>query len=305
MHKNKLLIIGGSGFVSGTLAREALTAGWDVWAVTRGKLPMPPGVHPLVADRDNIDDLRRVITSADVHFDLAVDCIAMEPAHAQADLDILTGRAAQLVLISTDFVYDPVARQFPHPESSTRYVTENNYRGNKRRAELTLVNSNTSLPWTVFRPSHIFGPGSELGCLPPDSRDEQLLNKILAGKTLPLVAANCLQQPVFAPDLARMILSVKDNLNAHNRIFNAAGPDVIEARRYYEIIAESLGVPLHSSELPIGEYLAANPSSAAFICHRVYDMSSARRAGLRVPSTPIDAALRAHVASLRTRAASG
>jgi nucleoside-diphosphate-sugar epimerase len=299
------LLIGGSGFVSGTLAREAMETGWEVWAVSRGKRPVAAGVHALVADREDVAEMSRVIGGAGVRFDLAVDCIAMEPAHARADLEILRGRAAQLVLISTDFVYDPVGRQFPHPESATRYVTADNYRGNKRRCELVLGESDGSLPWTVFRPSHIYGPGSELGCLPPDNRDEQLIEKILAGKTLPLVAANALQQPVFALDLARLILSVKDNLNAHNRIFNAAGPDVVEARRYYEIIAESLGVPLRTSEVPVGEFVAANPSTAAFVCHRVYDMSSARIAGLRLPSTPIEVGLRAHVASLRGRARGG
>jgi len=301
MHQNRLLILGGSGFVSGELAREARSTGWEVWAVTRGSRALEPGVHGLVADRNNASELARVVASAGVHFDLAVDCIAMEASHAEADLAMLQGRASHLVVISTDFVYEPRGRRFPHPESATEYVQADNYRGNKRRCELALMSSRGALPWTVFRPSHIYGPGSELGCLPPENRDERLIAKLLAGQTIPLVAANSLQQPIFARDLVRLILSVKDNLASHNEIFNAAGPDVIEARRYYEIIAESLGVSLKTSELPVGEYVAANPSSAAFICHRVYDMTKASRAGLRLPATPVEQGLREHVASLRAR----
>ncbi|SVE24981.1 uncharacterized protein METZ01_LOCUS477835, partial [marine metagenome] len=34
---DNLLIVGGSGFVSGTVARRAVASGWRVWAVTRGR----------------------------------------------------------------------------------------------------------------------------------------------------------------------------------------------------------------------------------------------------------------------------
>ena len=49
---DNLLIVGGSGFVSGTVARRAVASGWRVWAVTRGRLPMPDGVIAIVADRE-------------------------------------------------------------------------------------------------------------------------------------------------------------------------------------------------------------------------------------------------------------
>ena len=44
-----LLIVGGSGFVSGTVARRAVAAGWRVWVVTRGRQPLPDGVVAVVA----------------------------------------------------------------------------------------------------------------------------------------------------------------------------------------------------------------------------------------------------------------
>ena len=48
--KKKALIIGGSGGLSGRLATMA-QAEYDVWVLTRGKRPLPDGVHPLTADR--------------------------------------------------------------------------------------------------------------------------------------------------------------------------------------------------------------------------------------------------------------
>ena len=46
----KLLILGGSGFVSGRLAQIAIAQGHEVWCVTRGNRPIPEGVHALTCD---------------------------------------------------------------------------------------------------------------------------------------------------------------------------------------------------------------------------------------------------------------
>jgi nucleoside-diphosphate-sugar epimerase len=46
-----LLIIGGSGFVSGTLARIALEHGHSVSTVTRGQREIPEGAQSIVVDR--------------------------------------------------------------------------------------------------------------------------------------------------------------------------------------------------------------------------------------------------------------
>ena len=46
-----LLIVGGSGFLSGTLARTAVARGHRVWTITRGRQALPAGVIGLQADR--------------------------------------------------------------------------------------------------------------------------------------------------------------------------------------------------------------------------------------------------------------
>jgi nucleoside-diphosphate-sugar epimerase len=296
-----LLIIGGSGFVSGTLAREALQQGFEVSIVTRGKKPVPTGVRAIVADRKDTAAFASAIAAEGKTYDLVVDCIAYEPADVKQDITVFAGRAKQFVLISTDFVYLPSGRRFPQPETGVPYVEENIYGGNKRRCELELINGNTgSMAWTILRPCHIYGPGSLLGCSPPENRDAKLIEKLRAGQTLPMVGAHLLQQPIFALDLARLILSVKGNPRAAGQVFNAAGPEVIESRKYYQIIADVLGVPLRTEEVAIDAYLAANPDKAPFLCHRFYDLSRMKAAGLAAPSTPAAEALRVHVESLTT-----
>lgn len=294
-----ILLIGGSGFVSGTLARTALAAGHKVWTVTRGQRPLPDGVTPVVADRRDRAAFQQAIAQLPVQWDLVVDCIGYGVEDAQQDIAVFRDRARHFVFISTDFVYDPAQRRFPQPEESDHYLADG-YGGQKRQCELAFLNGDTGpMAWTIVRPCHIYGPGSLLGCLPLHSRDAQLLTTLKAGQPLRLLGGGYfLQQPIFAQDLAQTILSCVGNPNCHSQIYLTAGPDLIESREYYRIIAEILGVNLQVEDVPVDEFLAANPDRLSFACHRIYDLSKLRQHGLHVPATPISEGLRQQVTSL-------
>ncbi len=235
-----VLIIGGSGFVSGTLARRARAAGHRVWALTRGRRPLPAGVTPLVADRAVDAAFAAVVRGAGVRWDLAVDCVGFNPHDAAQDLRDVAPLAGHLTFISTDFVYDPLVRAPGQGEDAASYNREG-YGGEKRAAERVLETSD-SRAWTILRPCHIYGPGSELGCLPAHSRDPRLLETIAAREPLRLVAGGrLLQQPLFAADLADVVLDLAGRSSAAGRIFNVRGPDTVESRHYYELIGEALG----------------------------------------------------------------
>lgn len=203
-----ILLIGGSGFVSGTLARLAVAQGHTVSAVTRGQRALPAGVAPIVADRKDHPVFASAIQQADTHWDLVVDCIGYGPEDTEQDVELFRERASHLVFISTDFVYDPDKRRFPQGEDDADYLTHS-YGGKKREAELVLAGADTGdMRWTILRPCHIYGPGSLLGCLPEHGRDPQLIDRLRRGEALRLVGGgHYLQQPILAADLAQTILS--------------------------------------------------------------------------------------------------
>ena len=293
---SNILLIGGSGFVSGTLARTALAQGHSVWAVTRGQRPAVEGVQTIVADRKDRAGFASALAATDAEWDLVVDCIGYQPEDAAQDVDVLSGRAQHLVFISTDFTFDPAHRRLPQTEETAHYATTG-YGGDKRRCEEVLLSADTGdMVWTVLRPCHIYGPGSLLGCLPDHGRDAQLIDALRAGQPLALVGGGYfLQQPIFAPDLAALCLSCSGNAATYGQIFCAAGPDIVESRTYYQIVADHLGVDLAVSELPVDAYLRAHPNAAPFLCHRIYDMAKLRASGAAVPSTPLADGLRLHV----------
>lgn len=299
-----ILVIGGSGHVSGAVVRAALAEGHQGSIITRGQRPVPPGVKSLIAERHDRKAMKEVVEKQNMVWDLVVDCICYEQEDMRQDIDLFRDRAKQFVFVSTDFVYDPALRRFPQPAETAHYVSGGegslSYGGKKRLCELELINGDTgNMGWTVVRPCHIYGPTSQLGCLPLHGRDPELIKKMREGVPLKLVGGGYfLQQPITADDLGRTIISVADNRKACGKLFNMAGPDVIESRQYYQIIADILKVSLTIEEVPVESYLAENPGARPFMCHRIYEHSQLRAAGLTVPSTSIVDGLRLHVEGL-------
>jgi nucleoside-diphosphate-sugar epimerase len=294
-----ILVIGGSGFLSGTIVSSALARGHQVWALTRGKRPVPAGVRGLVADRGDHTAFAQALAGAQTQWDLVVDCIGFAPADLQQDLMVLAPLAQHLVFVSSDFVYDPARRRIPQREETDAYLMDG-YGGQKRRCEEVLIAAGTrALPWTIVRPCHIYGPGSQLGCLPLHGRDAQLIARLRGGEPLQLVGGGYfLQQPVLATDLAQTILSMAGRPSTYGQIYGVAGPEIVESRTYYQRIAEILGVALAIEEVPVDAYRREHPESAPFLCHRVYDLHTLQESGASMPQTPLVSGLRSHVASL-------
>jgi len=295
----RLLILGGSGFLSGTLAREARAKGDQVSILSRGLKPIPEGTSLIQADRNDLQGTAQALANHGP-WDLVVDCIGYNAEDARQDLELFTSRCNHLLFISTDFVYHPRYRSIPQSETEAIYATEG-YGEKKRAAEEVLLAAGTrDLKWTIFRPSHIYGPGSQLGCLPLHSRDPHLLAHLKKPSVLRLVGGGSfLQHPVYAPDLAKTLLDIPGRDNCDGQIFNIANPDVISSRKYYELISDILGVEVTFEEVDTKNYLVEDPRKAPFCCDRVQDLTLLKRSGLALPQTSLKDGLTHHIEWLR------
>lgn len=300
-NKLKLLILGGSGFVSGHLVQKALEYGHEVWVLTRGSKPVPAGAISLQADRSDSRAFKKVIEDAGIGWDAVLDCICMNAEAAGQDVEVVRDRTKQLLVISTDIVYEPAARKFPQAEECENWVADG-YAGNKRLCELELLNADTGgMSWTILRPGHIFGPGSQLGCLPLHQRDPQLIKRLIAHEPISLVGGgHFLLHPVYVTDLCELMLDLLGNQKARNRIFCVGGPEVIECRKYYQIIADILKVDIKIEDIPIEDFLPSHPEAVPSVCHRIYDLSELKAAGAKMPETSVREGMKLHVdASLK------
>ncbi|MFT3785708.1 MAG: NAD-dependent epimerase/dehydratase family protein [Tepidisphaeraceae bacterium] len=259
---------------------------------------MAPGVTPIAVDRKDRSAFAKAIADVGVKWDLAVDCIGYSADDARSDVEALSGRASQLVFISTDFVFDSPDRPWKVDETFERFERTIPYGRGKREAELALFDgaAKSKLCATVFRPCHIYGLGSQLGCSPMHGRDVELIDRLRRGETLCLVAGGrLLQQPVFCEDLWTMAISTLGNPRVAGQVYLSPGPDVIESRDYYRIVADTLGVGLSIEEVPMSEHLREKPDDRPHCCHRVYSTDKAKAHGLAVPSTPVAVGLARHV----------
>jgi 2'-hydroxyisoflavone reductase len=102
----RILVLGGTVFLSHSIALEAVARGHEVVCVARGASgSVPDGARLLVADRDSpgaLDELR------DERFDAVVDVAAMSLPWVAHALEVLASRAAHWTFVSTLNVYADV-----------------------------------------------------------------------------------------------------------------------------------------------------------------------------------------------------
>ncbi|MBD3943723.1 NAD-dependent epimerase/dehydratase family protein [Microbacterium sp. NEAU-LLC] len=96
-----VLILGGTGWLSGRIARSWADAGADVTCLARGSRPAPEGAALVVADRD-APEAYAALTDRD--WDEVVD-VSSNPVHVAAAVDALGTRAAHWTYVSSVSAY--------------------------------------------------------------------------------------------------------------------------------------------------------------------------------------------------------
>ena len=301
----RILILGGSGFISGNLARRAVQAGHQVTIVTRGRRPVPEGVEALQADRSQPGELNNTMSDWALKqpkplrpFDLVVDCLAWTPEHIRQDLALFCGtEQTHLVVLSTDQVYDPKRRTFPQTNEPAAYLEDQSDFAGKRRCEQLLMQQDTTRRWTVLRPSIVLGANGRLDFFPEHLHDDDVVGRLRRGEELRLAGGgHFLCQPIYVGDLAELILAFPATPGAAGKILDCPGPETLEIRQVYELAAKTLGGSLSIAEIPIAQRLETHPEEAPWLCHRFYPHGPLRLSGLPVPHISPECALREQLA---------
>lgn len=97
----EILLLGGSGWVSGEVARLAVDGGHAVTALARGTRPPPDGVTLVRGDRAEPGAHARVDQR---DWDLVID-VAWQPGQVRSAVSALADRAARWVYVSSGSVY--------------------------------------------------------------------------------------------------------------------------------------------------------------------------------------------------------
>ena len=147
----KILITGGTVFVSRSLAEYFVGKGDDVYVLNRNNHPQPEGVTLIEADRYQLGEALKK-----TEFDAVIDVNAYTAEEIRLLLDALPA-INDYVFISTSAVYPET---FPQPFTETQVVGPNrywtSYGTNKIAAEQVLFER---VPQAyILRPAYIYGP---------------------------------------------------------------------------------------------------------------------------------------------------
>jgi len=153
-----VLILGGTGWLSGRIARSWTDAGASVTCLARGARPAPEGATLVVADRDDHDAYAAVV---DREWDEVVD-ISSIPAHVDAAVVAIGARTAHWTYVSSLSVYadndEPGADESAATAEPLRAGEEYDYSRAKAAAEAS-VREHVRDRAAILRPGLIVGPG--------------------------------------------------------------------------------------------------------------------------------------------------
>jgi UDP-glucose 4-epimerase len=173
MKSRSVSITGATGFLGWRIAETFREQGWDVRAVVRPRnaKPLPAGVEPFGAPLEDPGAIRRAIERSEVIVHSAGVVRAPTPgafdegnvATTRAVVEAANAAGSRLVLISSQAAFGSGTRAAPacedgEPRPLTAY-------GRSKLASEIVVRSAARVPWTILRPSAVYGP-RDRGFLP-------------------------------------------------------------------------------------------------------------------------------------------
>lgn len=223
----KILVTGGTVFVSRYIAEYYAQQGYDVYVLNRNSREQSKGVTLIQADRHNIGDILR-----NFHFDVVIDT-AYTSNDVESLLDAL-GSYEEYILISSSAVYPEYA---PQPFQEEAPLAVNKYWGkygtDKIEAEEILMKRNPNA--YILRPPYLYGQMNNV------YREAFVFDCALADRKFYLPKDGGMQLQFFhIHDLCRFIdILLKNKPSMH--IFNVGNKDTISIREWVELCYRVVG----------------------------------------------------------------
>jgi NADH dehydrogenase len=242
---DRILVIGGAGFVGRHIVARLVDRGARVTVPTRHRfrarhLILLPTVEVVQADVNRDDALDGLLRGHDAVINLVGILQGSRgtpygPEFARAHVELprrivegCTRRGVRRLLHMSALGADPNGPSM--------------YQRSKGDGEALVRGS--SLDWTVFRPSVIFGP------------DDRFLNTFATlarfFPVLPIGGADVRFQPVWVGDVADAFINSIDNRETFGKVYELAGPRIYTLRELVRFAAAAAGHPRPVIALPAG-----------------------------------------------------
>jgi nucleoside-diphosphate-sugar epimerase len=256
----RILVIGGTGFISGAISRQLVNAGHSVAVLHRGA-GSSSGVVTIQADRRRLDEVRDRIAAFEP--DVAIDAILGSGEQAAITVRTLAGIAGRLVVLSSQDVYratsvlhgleagppQPVpltedsalrTRLQPYPPpllDRLRVIfpwLEGDY---EKIAVERAARADPRLPATILRLPMVYGPGDPLHRLHPIVKrvDDRRSTLVLSERV-----AQWRGSRGYVENVAAAIVAAAVSPQAIGRVYNVADA-VMSELDWTRAVAEAAG----------------------------------------------------------------
>lgn len=229
-----ILIMGGTNFVSSSLAKYLIGQGYDIDILTRGikQINYEGFREHLVCNRKSKGEMQEVLKGKKYEFIFDIS------AYTKEDVEILLSTIDKSILkkyifCSSGSVYVPsndlVQEDFERGEN----YNWGEYGLNKKEAEDFIINSGVT--YAIFRPTYIYGENNNL------YRETYFFDRINNEKEIPMPFGNDTRtQFIHINDLVRVFESAM-NIKEGSKIYNVTNPEFISWEEFIAKCGEVIG----------------------------------------------------------------
>lgn len=231
----RIFITGGTGFV-GTAVQKALK-GRKLTVLTRpGQVGQRnPDATYVAGDVVDAESLRGTMDDCKTVIHLVA--IIVEEGDATFDAVIRQGTENVVAEAKRAGVEHIILMSALGVRNDPRYP----YYYAKHRAEEAVKQS--AIPYTIFRPSIIFGPN--------DGFINQLADLVRTAPVVPIAGnGRSLFQPVSVAEVARSFAWAVNNKESHGQTYDLGGPDILTYEEIIDIVQTQLGTAKRKVHLP-------------------------------------------------------
>lgn len=263
----KLLLVGGSGLLSGEVAKLALSRGFEVTMVNRGKRNVFPYVTLIKTDKQNFTYIKSQLGNQ--KYDAVIDFLCYTAEDLKDSFSFYSNFTKQYFLISSCAVYDKSTIHRKHIETDPKPLSIWSYSVNKWKCENALrdLAEKSDCNYTIVRPSITYGNTRiPYGIAPQYGYHWTLAARVLSGK--PIIRwkegktrYNMLRVEDFAVGLIGLI----GNQKAYNEDFNICSDETPSFNDVLNAIEKALNHKIERVDIDSEFYAKECPSRAGEI----------------------------------------
>lgn len=269
----KVLVTGGTAFVSRYIAEYYVGKGYDVSVLNRNTKKQSDGVRLIEADRYHLGDRLR-----DLHFDVVIDT-GYTAKEVELLLDAL-GSYENYVFISSSAVYPD---NLPQPFAEETPLAENTYwrkyGTDKIEAEAVLQKRDPDA--FIIRPPYLYGPMNDI------YREAFVFDCAMADRPFYLPGDGSLKLQFFhIQDLCRF-LDILLERKPEQHIFNVGNPEMISVRDWVKLCYRAAG---KTAEF-VNVQEAVEQRNYFSFCEYEYQLDVIRQCALMPDTEPLEEGL--------------